>query len=116
MSSSHVGGVSGDSSKMQQWQVDQNYPHKSHGHAVAKALSEKVSSSPKPPLKHPSESSESKLHMNKSADLGSLTESAKRSHPDWGNCVEGTKPQLVKRRKLYGFNCGKLVLIVVGVI
>ena len=86
-----------DHSKMQ-WQ-DQNHPHKIHS---SKVHNEKVSSSPKPQFRH----SESETKV-KNSDMLLSSDSSKRIRPNWTNCVEGAKPQLVKRRKLYGFNCGE---------
>lgn len=94
------------------WQ-DQNsmaaMAHKSLSshHQVHHHHSEKAMSSSKPQIKH---------HLLPEVDGkvppggkggGLASEAAKRSHPDWSNCVEGTKPQLVKRRKLYSNNCGE---------
>lgn len=76
-------------------------------HQVHYHHSEKALTSPKPQMKH---------HLLPEVDgkvqpagkAGGLTsEAAKRSHPDWSNCVEGTKPQLIKRRKLYSIHCGE---------
>ncbi len=97
-SSSSSTPTGGDPSK---WQ-DMNHPHKGHpfkGH-IEKTMSHK-------PLIRNQELSENKIPSNKSSAM-SPAETGKRSHPSWSNCVEGTKPQLVKRRKLYGFNCGEL--------
>lgn len=93
---------SGDHAKMQQWQ-EQNQLHKNILSAKVPAISSPKSQLPK----HPEMGGESKMQNSKTAiGLAGLSEMTKRSHPDWSNCVEGTKPQLVKRRKLYSVNCG----------
>ena len=38
----------------------------------------------------------------------------RRSLPDWSNCVEGTKPHLVKRKRLNAIDCGKFTRVQVG--
>lgn len=43
-------------------------------------------------------------HHSKSAEQAKAT---RRPLPDWSNCVEGTKPQLVKRKRLSAVDCGK---------
>ena len=42
-------------------------------------------------------------HHSKSAEHAKV----RRQLPDWSNCVEGTKPQLVKRKRLSAVDCGK---------
>ena len=81
----------------------------SHKSMTSKVLSEKLTSSPKLPPKHPEGGSMDNkgLAVSKSAEVEGL----KRTHPDWTNCVEGTKPQLMKRRKLYGYNCGEFMVV-----
>lgn len=80
--------------------LDQNQSH--HKNLQPKS---QANSALKPQLKHLEAGGDSKVAMSKNA---MMLESGKRLHPDWSNCVEGTKPQLAKRRKLYGYNCGKL--------
>lgn len=121
------GGNKGPGGAMgSQWQ-DQNHPHKA---MLAAKMSERLhsssssSSSPKPmPTKHHEptpldKAALSKMHHHHphhepSSASQSTAEPHKRSHPDWSNCVEGTKPMLVKRRKLYGFNCGECYVVMV---
>ena len=114
------GGKGPGSAVGSQWQ-DQNHPHK--GMMVSKVgerllSSSSSSSSPKPMPKHhePTPMDKAKMHHHHhhhepSVAAQSTAEAHKRSHPDWSNCVEGTKPMLVKRRKLYGFNCGECCLV-----
>lgn len=68
-------------------------------------------SSPRP-SSHSSRS-ETSTSSNKSTSSRSahhmILESLKRPLPDWSNCVEGTKPQLVKRRRLFSGDCGECV-------
>ena len=42
-------------------------------------------------------------------DQSQLVDSLKRPLPDWSECVEGTKPVLVKRRHLLSADCGTLI-------
>ena len=123
-----------DTSKMSWQHHDQSHTTKLHPpsssassssfsgtSSTAKLSSDKARSSPKPHphLRHPVESLESKIShgSGKSSDLAtgppsasshasSVADSLKRSLPDWSSCVEGTKPQLVKRRKLFSYHCG----------
>ena len=45
----------------------------------------------------------------KSAEMQvAAIDSMRRPLPDWSVCVEGTKPQLVKRRRLFAGDCGEL--------
>ena len=124
---SSSGSGSGTEVNKIHWQHEQSHPHKPHVPASsaslssAKVSSEKMRPSPKPHHHYQQyhlEVADNKVaYANKSSDLvtsaamvansSSLVESLKRSVPDWSNCVEGTKPQLVKRRKLYGFHCGE---------
>ena len=48
-----------------------------------------------------------KVHPSRSSEQQALADSQKRPLPDWSSCVEGTKPQLVKRRRLYSGDCGE---------
>ncbi len=43
----------------------------------------------------------------KSAPLKEQSENLKRKLPDWSGCVEGTSPQLLKRRVLFSGDCGE---------
>lgn len=63
-------------------------------------------SSPKPSHR-PEVVQESKTLPVKHSEHSSALEGLKRPLPDWSNCVEGTKPQLVKRRRLFSGDCGK---------
>jgi len=124
-----------DTSKMSWQHHDQSHATKSHptssssvssssfsgSSSTAKLASEKARSSPKPhPHLHHAESMGGKISQGSSklSDLAtgpptasshasSMAENLKRSLPDWSNCVEGTKPQLVKRRRLFSYHCGK---------
>ena len=81
-------------------------PPKMHHH------SDKSLSSPKPQVKHHLQQEigmDSKVPPGSKGVPGLSSDATKRSLPDWSNCVEGTKPQLMKRRKLYSVHCGKFL-------
>ena len=93
------------------------------GSSMSKMSSEKARSShhkPHPHPRHHTEALENKPQVGAkpvsdmstaptaTSQASTLPESLKRTLPDWSNCVEGTKPQLVKRRKLYSYHCGEL--------
>ncbi len=111
----------GKGSGSNQWQ-DQNHPHKGLPSKVHHHSERLIASSPKPMPKHHEPSALEKAALSKahhhhhepsSVAAQLAAEAHKRSHPDWSNCVEGTKPLLVKRRRLYGFNCGEWVAMAV---
>ena len=77
----------------------------SKAQAVAKAQG-RPGTSPKPPHR-PEITAENKTLPVKHLEHSSALEGSKRPLPDWSNCVEGTKPQLVKRRRLFSGDCGK---------
>ena len=79
-------GPGGEVSK-QQWQDH------SKGKSIDRGLS---SSRSKPDLKGSTKSEHSQM-----------LDSLKRPLPDWSCCVEGTKPQLAKRKHLLSVDCGK---------
>ena len=81
-----------------QWQ-EQNRSAQAAKVALEKAMAKPVQQSESSPA--------NKTLSSKHYEHLSATESLKRPLPDWNNCVEGTKPQLVKRRRLYSGDCGK---------
>lgn len=69
-------------------------------------MTEKPSASPKP-THRPEVSAENKTLQVRHSEHLSMLEGLKRPLPDWSNCVEGMKPQLVKRRRLFSGDCGE---------
>ena len=68
-------------------------------------MQEKTSALAKQALGHKMDaSSENKSLSSKTMEQ---VEMLKRQLPDWSNCVEGTKPHLVKRRRLFSGDCGE---------
>ena len=63
-------------------------------------------SSPKP-SSHPGTPVNKTLPSKPSEQQHSLMESLKRPLPNWSNCIEGTRPQLVKRKRLLSGDCGE---------
>ena len=116
------GSSSSSSSSASPWQQQQH----DHAHIVksssGKPIGASSSSSPKLGIHHHHHVSLQKQHhqdlkmMMGSGSSSGKSDShhpdvagAKRSHhPDWTHCVEGTKPQLVKRRRLFSGDCGEL--------
>ena len=83
------------------WQDQQ-----SQGQMKASSVKVSGSSSPKPKLEVPS--SGAKGLPAKSVEMqAAAIDSMRRPLPDWSGCVEGTKPHLVKRRRLFSGDCGK---------
>lgn len=71
----------------------------------AARILEKSSPKPMQRLEAPS----NKSLTSKPSEPQSLLDSLKRPLPDWRKCVEGTRPQLIKRRRLFSGDCGKYV-------
>ena len=84
------------------WQDQQN-----QGQGKGALVKPSGSSSPKPKLE--TSSSGAKGPPTKSVEMqAAAIDSMRRPLPDWSGCVEGTKPQLVKRRRLFSGDCGKV--------
>ena len=71
---------------------------------------------PKPFSAHPGATANKTLPSKPSSEQQqhSLMENLKRPLPNWSNCIEGTRPQLVKRKRLLSGDCGECEKLFVG--
>ncbi len=92
---SHLHSRSSSDSHRSQWQ-EQSRSSRSNI-PIPEDKTKAVKVSPKPEA----------VSHSKSTPLKEQSENLKRKLPDWSGCVEGTSPQLMKRRVLYSGDCGR---------
>lgn len=106
-SASHRGSPGASQSGSDPIKIHWEQQNKSSSPLHVNKIQEKTSAMPKQSLVHKSDATapENKTISSRTMEQAEIL---KRSLPDWSNCVEGTKPNLVKRRRLFSGDCGEL--------